>query len=645
MHLRFEKNLLLIYCLLFYSTGSFLQKGFARQQNQTNQKESIPQTISQQRFHFEHIGQKQGLEQKQIRCITQDSQGYLWLGTSDGLVRYDGYDFRTFRHQPGDSTSIHHNEIHSLFEDSRGWLWIGTSKGLSCYSHDSDCFVHVSTLSPSFQFMDSRSVLSICEDAAGAIWLGTQEGLLRLVLHDEFKQKKHTHSNKLFGTFIQKPVPDIKNNLQIPWSWDNLVKVMLIDSRGVFWVGTERGLCWLKPKTNGDSVSPDARFQLIKLQTEPDFKNAPQAILKKTILGILEDKNASLWILTISGLTRIDMPVLPQVERSEILILGGKQIKNHQSFHFKEYPIESNKNILLPEGALCEFSENREGKFWIGLQDHPLAIFNPRSEKYTILEKNDEMKYDTTQPFNVLSIFWDDTGVGWIGTARDGLFKYDPQKDGFSNYHPELEKISTKGRMNMRFVFEDSKGFLWLAQERLYRCNRYTGEILSIFWPAKGGLTWSFMNAILEDRYGHAWIACESRGLYRFDVSRNRMDGRYLVFDRKNGWDFQGENVTAMTEDSRGFIWAASTKHVRQKNGIEVWQTNLFQYNPGEDKFEQHWLKQMDRPDELGINYIYSIHADGSGFIWIGSSIGFASYDPQTTACKMFQHDVTSNFI
>ena len=110
-------------------------------------------------------------------------------------------------------------------------------------------------------------------------------------------------------------------------------------------------------------------------------------------------------------------------------------------------------------------------------------------------------------------------------------------------------------------MFEDSKGFLWLARERLYRCNRFTGEIVSIFWPSQKGGPF-FMNAILKDRFGYVWIAREGRGLYRFDVSRNRMAGRYLIFDRKRSSDFLGENITALTEDSRGFIWAATTKSV-----------------------------------------------------------------------------------
>ena len=172
MSLPFEKKILLTCYILFCLTGITHINLLANQQNYAASKEIMPQTNPQQQLRFEHIGQKQGLKQKEIWCITQDKQGFLWLGTSNGLVRYDGHEFRTYKHQAGDSTTIHQNQIRALLVDSRGWLWIGTADGLSWYDQNRDCFLQISTLSESFKKLE-YFVNSISEDKAGAIWVGT----------------------------------------------------------------------------------------------------------------------------------------------------------------------------------------------------------------------------------------------------------------------------------------------------------------------------------------------------------------------------------------------------------------------------------------------------------------------------------------
>ncbi|MBC8183289.1 hypothetical protein H8E88_19460 [candidate division KSB1 bacterium] len=125
-----------------------------------------------------------------------------------------------------------------------------------------------------------------------------------------------------------------------------------------------------------------------------------------------------------------------------------------------------------------EFTENGGDKIWIGREDKAFAVFDPLSQTFTSYENNQKNDFASLAQSNVLAIYRDRSGIIWIGTARDGLFKYDPQKDGFSNYHPIHEKIHQSTQMNLRFVFEDSQGALWIAQKGLFRCNRLTGEII-----------------------------------------------------------------------------------------------------------------------------------------------------------------------
>jgi ligand-binding sensor domain-containing protein len=616
-----KKNLLYFFFCLFCYNSIGAQVLLPGQQDYATPKVIIPQTNFQQQLRFEHIGQKQGLKQKAIWCITQDKQGYLWLGTSNGLLRYDGYHFHTYKHQPDDSTTIHQNEIRALLVDSRGWLWIGTTDGLSLYDQNRDSFLQISTLSQSFKKLE-YFVNSISEDKAGVIWVGTLYGLIRLVIPNDLSQGEQNITSILLDKRVTENLTYILINPQKPASYDNNIKTILPDSRGIVWLGTDHGLRWLQPVISEKTLSPSTSWQVRDFQ---NFKGTPGELLSGQIWRLMEDINGIIWVSSRLGLTRIDVQT--------------KNFPEELSLEFKDYPYRDYGGFLRND-VLFEYPGNAGDKIWIGRSGCAFTIFDPVSEVFSNYNRNKESNTDKQLPENVFSIFRDRSGVIWLGTARDGLYKYDPQKNGFSNYHPALEKILQKSTINLRFVFEDSKGFLWLARERLYRCNRFTGEIESIFWPTKkDGPRSYFMNAILEDRYGQVWVASEGRGLYRFDVSHNRMTGRYLIFDRMRGSDFLGENVTALTDDSRGFTWAAATKNVQQKNGEIICQTNLFQYNPEGDKFEQHRLKEMDRPGGGGRYFNYSIHADDFGAIWVGSGIGLARYDPKTTVCKLYQHN------
>jgi len=619
--LQFGKKLLLT-CYIFTCLAGIINKNLlANQQNYAVPEVTIPQTNSLQQLRFEHIGQKQGLKQKEIWCITQDKQGYLWLGTHNGLLRYDGYKFRTYKHQPDDSTTIHQNQIRALFMDSRGWLWIGTTNGLSLYDQNRDSFLQISILSESFKKLE-YSVKSISEDKAGVIWVGTRYGLIQLPIPNDLSQGEQNITRILLDKRVTENLTYIMFDPQKLINFSNQINFILPDSRGIVWIGTRRGLRYIQPEISEKTPSPSSNWKVMDLKK---FEETPGEISSRQIWHLMEDHNGIIWVSSHLGLTRIDVQT--------------KNFSEELSLEFKDYPYRDYGGIFRND-VLFEFPGNNGNKIWIGRSGCAFTIFDPVSEVFSNYNRNKESNTDKQLPENVFSIFRDRSGVIWLGTARNGLYKYDPQKNGFSNYHPALEQILQKSALNLRFVFEDSKGFIWLAHERLYRYNRFTGEIISVFWPRKKGDQRShFMNAITEDRYQHVWIAHEQKGLSRFDVSQNKMFGRYLVFDFKKKSQFIDENVTALAEDSRGTIWAAATKNVRQKNGEIICQTNLFQYNREGDKFEQHRLKEMDRPGGGGRYFVYSIHADVSGAIWIGSDIGLACYDPKTATCKLYQHD------
>lgn len=216
----------------------------------------FPQSFAEKIISVEPIGISNGLSQGMINCIFQDHYGFMWFGTMDGLNRYDGYNFKIFRNDPLNNTSISGNFITSILEDSKGRLWIGTAlNGLNLFCWETEQFTHFSTHSkPS---LSDNTIFSIQEDKNGTIWIGTQSGLNKLSTESDPLREKTIlapgikASNTSAAINIQPiSLKDASGN-ELFTTKDKYEPSFYITKSGIIWVSASGSIFKILPSKTG----------------------------------------------------------------------------------------------------------------------------------------------------------------------------------------------------------------------------------------------------------------------------------------------------------------------------------------------------------------------------------------------------------
>lgn len=553
-----------------------------------------------------------GLPQTNINTIIQDSTGFLWIGTQDGLCRYDGYQFVIFTNNPIDSSSLSNNFIYSIADDNKGYLWIGTRYGLSRFDKNTGKFKNYYSSGNNLNSLSSNSVFKVFVDRQGLVWVKTMEALhLYSPAKDHFI--RHPHFNDVFNI----PSEIVANQIYE-------------DSQARIWIGTKDGLMFFD-KTLG---------VFKRYFTDP---NNPNSIISNRVTSIFEDSNGLLWIGTDLGLCRFDF-------------------KTQKFYSVANY---SHKNITL-KGSVIEFIGEDKDKFlWIGT-DKGFYKFFQNGE----LEIVDNLIYNNQRitPVHVSAIFRDKSNVLWIGT-QIGLIKWNPFGARFNGYGKDITGNALFSNNIVSSIFEDN-GVVWIGTwgSGLHLFNPAIGSTIKSFKAGMvGGLNNDFVHSIYktsndeilvgtrnglflynsnrsafvdyfdfkgkysgeifnnnriysidEDSAGNLWIATRS-GLHA--VFSNKI--RSFYSRRRDSLSISGNEVYDVMVDSRGYIWAGTN------NGLSVISPDLSS------------VTVFQRPaqytgKELISNEILCLHEDQNGFIWVGTTSGLHKYNRQSNRFKLY---------
>ena len=548
--------------------------------------------VSQEGSIFRRYSIDQGLSQNSVYAILQDSCGFMWFATQDGLNRFDGYTFRTFRPKQDDRSALSNGFVTALAEDAQGHLWAGTDIGnLNLYDSASERFRRFRP-GPEPPFKPGRPVIaSILLDKAGRLWVGTSNGLARL-----------DSASESFSYF--KNSPDDPNSL----SGDS-VSVLYESAQGILWVGTQgAGLNRFDP-----AGGRTARF-------------LPGA----SIWAVLEDESL-LWVGTDDGLVRLD----PSSGRTEV---------------FRNDPGRPGSLIHNRVTSLLK-DENQD--LWIGTHNG-LDLYDRRAGQF-IHFKNDFSEDTSLSDNDVLCLARDRNGGIWVGTLGGGVNRLDRVSAPFQHLRDKSNAPNRRSRNQIWGITEDENGTLWIGTAAgLHLVNRRTGFRADYEHDPRrpGGISQNIIRAVIRDRRGVVWVATEGIGLDRLDpgaktfvhyrhdpndpdsLSSNEL--RYLLEDRdgsiwvatmgggvnrldrashrfvryrhdpSNPASLSVDRVYSLCQDRRGFIW------------IATWGGGVERLDPATGRFT-HYRHSSTDPATLSDNSILSIMEDRTGNIWVGT--------------------------
>ncbi|MBN1149224.1 MAG: GAF domain-containing protein [Anaerolineales bacterium] len=517
------------------------------------------QSPAEHTARFERLSIEQGLSQSSVYSIYQDSAGFIWAGTQDGLNKFDGYRFTHFKPAPGDANSLSNNNVLAIYEDREGALWVGTNGGgLNRYDRKQDEFVRYQHDSRSPYSLSNNVVWSIYQDRLGELWVGTAYGLNRYDWRND-RFIRYYGSQTGSGPL------------------GNSVRAIFEDRQGALWFGTEDG---------GLSQLDRERRYFRHYQRDP---GDPNSLGSNMVTSICDGQDGALWIGTEdSGLIRFDPA----------------------SGHFDHYLNNPDDPGSLGGNSVQTVYRDRDGTLWVGTDGAGLNRFDELTGQFIRYTNKLDDPHSLSDDW-VRSIFEDQAGNLWVGTLGGGMNRLERASQPFTSYRPALDEDNSMAGDLVWALYEDRSGLLWVGTlgGGLNALDRRSGRWEHYQYdPADPhSLSNNTVRAILEDRQGRLWIGTEGGGLNRFD----RENGQFIHYrhDPKDSRSLSSDMVLTLYEDASGVLWVGTAGG------------GLNQADPASGHFTRY-PPQGDSRFSLGNGNVRAIYEDRQGVLWVGTDGG-----------------------
>jgi signal transduction histidine kinase/ligand-binding sensor domain-containing protein/DNA-binding response OmpR family regulator len=562
-----------------------------------------------QSIKFKHLSVQDGLSRSWVKCIHQDKFGFLWLGTSDGLNKYDAYTFKIYKHSSAKKNSLNNNDINVIYEDNKGNLWVGTHVGLNIYDRENDEFIPINAI--------KTYVDCVYEYENGTQLIGTPVGLF--VLNPSDLSAKQVYSDG----YVMDILMDSNNNcwlatingLQLVDTSDysyhtinlpgheentgnNSIQKLLQDSNGRIWIGTSnQGLFVMDYPENNPSKPLFYHYK-------PDPFNKT-SVSQGAIYSLLEDNNKRLWI---------------GIENGGLNIIHLNNF-DRNSCKFYYYTHNPNNNSSITNNSIHDIYMDDQNTIWLGIYNGGLNFYNELSQKFIHI-KQDPISKNSLNNNNV-NVIHEENNLVWIGT-EEGLNIWDKKTNTYKHYTHDHNDKQSIGSNAIWSIFRDSRGKMWIGTWNggLNQFIEGTGKFKRYTYNEKdtNSIGGNNIYGITEDKDGYLWIASMLGGLNKFDYKTQKFT-RYKYKLGKNS--LPTDWVVKVLESSNGELWIATTEAL-----------TLFDRETG--KFI---IFKNNSLDERSISYngITDIFEDSQQHIWLATNNGLNLFHSEDSSFTCYQ--------
>ncbi len=596
MNITFKKTLgLKSLFLIYFSFSFFYLKG---------NSVTIPRI-------YEYINISNGLPQNTVRCIEKDLYGFIWLGTDNGLCRFDGYDFKYYN-VSDEGESLNDNRVVDILADLNGIIWIVTKSGIQLLNTLTDSFI--TDYGANVSAVLDKDIVKVLERDS-SIWIASlNEGVYELDLSNGYINVKNHYV--------------LKDN-------DTVISSLILGDDDQIYVGTDKNVYFFN-NTLGS-------FELIEQKTPISFD-----------VQVLYQKGKYLWIGTSNGLFRYEkmskdmvwygynalspnsiphphITSLSMDAKGHLLVgtLGGLCIYDFVNESFNEAVLFPSHYGKLHDVFVSELFTDNEGNVWVGTEKTGLVHYNVNSKKFYSF--NEEGAYKPLCYNIINSVFASDDNL-YVGTAGDGLYGYNIDSKSVTHYYEELGNPNSLNSNFIAAVIEDGIGNLWVGTWGMgvQKIVRKKGYNAYVSYSGNDGLPDTFISCFYITSKGLLVVGTRG-GLAVFDAENNVFIPVDVSFANvQDKWQ-----VGCLLEDDEENLWIGTT------NGLHRFKADLInpQYPQTLSKYDVITFRKTGQQGSLPNDYITSLEKDSKGSVWIGTyGNGIAKCNENTDGTFSFEN-------
>ena len=613
---------------------------------------------------LEHLTPADGLPQGTVFVTLQDSQGFVWLATQDGLVRYDGHELLRYAYSPNARGGLPGNFIYQIVLDAHDDLWIATKdSGVARWNRATDTFTVYRHDPSNPASLASDAVRALVFDSQGRLWIGTRDAGVDVL-------------DPARGTIEHlRHAPAVADSLS-----SDRILTLALDRNGTLWVGTENGLDRWRPAErafahftrapgglSGSQISRVVQDRsgalwigtfdggLNRMDRDghivQTFRHDPRqsgSLADDDVRAILEDQAGHLWVGTASGLDLLDRTtgrfshyqhdaadaeslrdsfIMSLYEDQSGLMWIGTYAGGVSRWNPRSWELGDHQPEWVRDRQVTSFADAADNKVWIGTIGGGLTLFNADSGTATAVDALTG-RSNSIGDARVMALHQDRTGTLWIGTMAGGVRKLGP--------HGELDAIAVKpgdphglSAAGIMTIAETRAGQLWIGTHGggVNILDPMTGLIRQLPFGSStaGAVSSANVTSVVEDRSGNLWLGTDDGGL---DLAR--ADGTVVKIFRHDARDprtLPDNTVFALAVDAEDGIWVGT-------GGGGLARVVGSAAAPDSIRFET-----VSREQGLSSDTIYGVLADAAGRIWLSGNAGLMRYDPQTHAVKTYHRE------